>query len=99
MADRQRPHRALLLYQRTQRHLPSTVGRYVDQIKRVGIELELRIDLQDHPIAVLLGKELGDLALSERVVERVVDRLRGDAEPGCGIAIDLEPQGRTRDLL
>src|SRR5207302_2277523 len=99
MADRQRPHGALLLDQRTQRHLSPAAGGYVDQIERIGIDLELRIDLQDHPITGLLGEKLRDLALSERIAERVVDRWCGDAEPGCRVAIDLEPQGWPRDLL
>ena len=47
-------------------------------------------DLEDHVIAVELGEILRDLALAERVVERVVDHLRLDAEPRRGVAVDRQ---------
>ena len=50
-------------------------------------------------IAVELGKILRDLALAERVVKRVVDKLRLDAVARCGIAVNLHQQRRSLGLL
>ena len=43
-------------------------------------------------IAVELGEILRDLPLAERVVERVVDQLRLDAEARCLVAVDRQGQ-------
>ena len=51
-----------------------------------GLLLELRRDFQHHVILVELREHGRHLALAERVVERVVDQLRRDAEPRSGVA-------------
>jgi hypothetical protein len=61
--------------------------------------LHLGQDLQHHVIAVELGEKLGHLPLPERVVERVVDQLRLDAEARRPVAIDGQGQGGTAGLL
>ena len=50
-------------------------------------------------VAVELGEILRDLALAERVVQRVVDQLRLDAEARGGIAVDRQRQRRALGLL
>jgi hypothetical protein len=53
-----------------------------------GVALMLRVNLQDDAILVALGEDGRDLALGERIVERVVDVLDLDAEPRRGDAVD-----------
>src|SRR5229473_1647163 len=53
-----------------------------------GILLKLRIDLKDHAILVALGENGRNLALRERIVERIVDVLDLDAKPGRSGAVD-----------
>ena len=79
--------------------LPAGDGLDVDFLQRVGIELELRIGFENDVILVELGVESVDLALSEGVVERVVDGLRRDAEAGGGSAIDDQRFGLAVQLL
>ena len=50
-------------------------------------------------VAVELGEILRDLALAERVVQRVVDQLRLDAVARGGVAIDLQLQRGALGLL
>ncbi len=50
-------------------------------------------------IGVHLGEVLGDLPLTERVIQRVVDHLRLDAEPRGSVAIDHECRGGAAVLL
>ena len=52
--------------------------------------LELGLDLEDHAVLVRLREDRRDQALAERVVERVVDRRRRDAEPARRVAVDLD---------
>ena len=61
--------------------------------------LQLRQHFQDHVIAVELREVLRDLALAERVVERVVDQLRLDAEARRLVAVDGQRQRRAAGLL
>ena len=68
-------------------------------LQGVGIELELRLGLQNDVILVQLGVESVDLALPEGVVERVVDGLRRDAEARGGGAIDDQRLGLAVQLL
>ncbi len=60
---------------------------------------ERRRGFEDHPVLVQLREHGRDLALAERVVQRVVDHLRGDAEPRRGVAIDVQPRLETAVLL
>ena len=50
-------------------------------------------------VAVGLGEVLRDLALAERVVQRVVDQLRLNAEAGRLIPVDRQRGGRRIGLL
>ena len=62
--------------------------------------LQRRIGLQDHAVLVRLGEDRRDDALAERVVERVVDGRRRDAEARGGVAVDLDEdrQALRRDV-
>ena len=53
----------------------------VDRIERLRADGERGVDGQDHPVLVLLREDGRDLPLAERVVERVVEVRRGDAQP------------------
>ena len=59
--------------------------------------MELRRDLQHHVVLVELGEHGRDLALPERVVQRVVDHRGRDPEARGSIAID--DQMRTESLV
>ncbi len=63
-------------------------GRQVDRAERGQRLLRLGIGFEDHAVLVGLGEDRRDDALAERIVERVVDRRRGDAEPAGGGAVD-----------
>ena len=101
MADRQRPDRHGGPFREgRQRHLIARGRRLdVELVERVELALQFRQDLQDHVIAVELGEILRDLALAERVVQRVVDQLRLDAEAGGGVAVDRQRQRGALGLL
>jgi len=51
-------------------------------VERVGRDLQPGIRFQDDVVLVELREDRGDLTLAERVVERVVDHLRRDAQAG-----------------
>ena len=59
-------------------------------LERAGIALEVRLHLEDDVVLVQLREHRRDLPLAERVVERVVDHLRRDAEPRRRVAIDRQ---------
>jgi len=65
------------------------VGRHVHVAQRALIVLILRLDFENDVELVGLRVDRRDLPLAERVVERVVDVLRGNAEAAGGVAIDL----------
>ena len=66
-------------------------------VERVGASAEsCGVDLEDDAVLVQLREDGRDLALAERVVERVVDRLRRDAEARRGVAVDHEPRLQAR---
>jgi hypothetical protein len=56
-----------------QRHLAALGALHVQRVERVGM-LEARGDLEHDAVLVELGEDRRDLALAERVVERVGDR-------------------------
>src|SRR6185437_11608863 len=101
VADRERTdRRAGPARKGRQRYLLAGARRtHVDLVQRVGAALQLGQDFQDHAIGVELGKILRDLALAERVVERIVDQLRGDAVARGGVAVDLKLDRRALRLL
>ena len=88
---KQRPGVLLEMHDGRKRHLPVAGrrrGRQVDHRQPVDRALQRGIDLQDHAVLVRLGVDGRDDALAECVVERIVDRRRGDAEAGGGSAVD-----------
>jgi len=67
--------------ERAQAHLVSGDRRLdVDPVERLLGILQFRQHFLDHVIAVQLGEVLRDLALAERVIQRIVDQLRLDPE-------------------
>jgi hypothetical protein len=101
MGDGKRPHRDVgPAAEHGKRHLFPRQRRFkIDLVERVDFALHLGRDLQDHVIGVHLREILRDLALSERVIERVVDQLRLDAEALIGVAIDCKLERRAFGLL
>ena len=71
------------------------VGRRldVDLVERLHALLQFGQHLE-HEVIGIVGEILRHLALAERVVERVVDELRLDAEAGRRIAIDGDREQR-----
>ena len=64
-----------------------------------GRALEPGLNLEDDVVLVQLREHGRNLPLRERVVQRVVDVLRGNAEPGGGVAVDDELGLQAVDLL
>ena len=56
-------------------------------MQRLGRELKIGVGLENHAILVELGEDGRNLALTEGIVERVVNCLRQDIEPGGFLAI------------
>ena len=53
-------------------------------VKRIRVPLKVRFHFQDDVILVQLGKDGGDLPLSESIVERIVNHLGCDPQTrGC----------------
>ena len=80
-------------------HLTGRGRTDVDLVERGGIAEKRRQHLLDHVIGIHLGEVLGDLPLTERVIEGVVDELRLDSVARGHVAVDLERQGRAGVLL
>ena len=60
----------------------------VDVRERVGTLPEAGLELHDHVVLVQRRVDGRHLTLSERVVERLVDHPRADAEPRGGRSVD-----------
>src|SRR5262249_56769456 len=80
--DRQRPDLAGIdVHQGGQRHRAAGQWRFhVETVERGQVLLLFRQDFENDPVGLELGEILRDLALAERIVERVVDALRRYAE-------------------
>jgi hypothetical protein len=79
---------------------PPVVGDFTkNTIERRHVTLQARQDLHNHLVTRKLSEILGDLALAEGIVERVVDYLRRQAIARCLIAIDRHRQSRAVCLL
>ena len=74
--------------QHAERDLRAVGGFDVEVVEGAGVGLEVLADFHDHMVLIELGEDGGDLALSEGVVEGVVDVGHGDAEAGGGVAVD-----------
>ena len=99
VVHRQRRLRLGHLRERRERHHVATAAAHEDRLQRLRVLLELRLHLEDHAVLVELRVHRRHLALAVGVVERVVDRRRGDAEPGRGVAIDLHVELQPLRLL
>ena len=62
----------------------------VDVLEVVGTLLKTRIGLKNNVVLIELSENGGDLALAKGVIERIVDGLGKNAEPGGGVAIDYQ---------
>ncbi len=82
-----------------QGHHCAVLGKDVDALQRIGSELILRIDFENHVILVQCGEDPGNVTLAERIVQGGVDRRRRDAEQCGGRAVDLNLQGLAWRLL
>ena len=71
-----------------QRDLLTGIGLDVNFIQRGRVQLILRIDFEDDVVLVVLFVQRRDLALAERVVQRVINHLRLDTEPGCRVTVN-----------
>jgi hypothetical protein len=67
-------------------------------LQRSGVELGTGIELEHDAILIELGEDGGDLALAERIVKRVVDRLRRHPETRRGVAVDVQRRAGRRGL-
>ncbi len=94
MIDRERRNAGFKMRKRAQRHRAAGSGQHINVIQLRRIALKFRQRFQDDVILVQLREERGNLPLAERVVERVVNRLRRDAEPRRRHAVNH--QGRLR---
>ena len=69
-------------------------GRHPQQGDHARVVAQLGRGFQHHAVLVVLGIDRADLPLAEGIVQHVVDRLHGDAEPAGLVAvhIDRHPQ-------
>ena len=78
-----------------QRHRAAGQRRLdVKAVERREVLLQFGQDFQHHEIGFELGEILRDLALAEGIVQRVVDRLRRNAEARSLVAVDGDLQPR-----
>jgi hypothetical protein len=99
VTDRQRLDRRDHFGKGGERHLCSVRAGNVELRQRRRVALELRLDFEDHLVLSARGVDRRDLALAERVVERLVDQCGVEAEPVRGVAVDIDRHGRRGVLL
>ena len=88
------------LDERRQRyHLAGNRRLDVDPRQRLRIGLQRRGKLEDHMISVELGEILRHLALSEGIIQRLVDQRRLDSKARGLVAIDGHRQHGAAGLL
>ncbi len=68
-------------------------------VQLVGVQLKLRLRLQNHVVLVQLRVHRIDLPLAERVVERIVDRRRRHAQARSSRPVDHQRHRQTAHLL
>ena len=81
MAYDERRRRLRHLGECAQGHLPAGGRTNVDGLQRLGAFLKVWPHLQDDSILVQLREDRGHQPLSKGIVQRVVNELRGDAQP------------------
>ena len=84
--------------ERGQRHELARDRPHVEQLDRGGVRLELGRELHDDLVLVGRRVDRRDLARAVGGVERVLDRLRRDAERGGAVAVDLDVDLRVAQL-
>src|SRR5579864_5331680 len=99
MVDDQRRCALLVVRECAQRNLAAGGRGQIDMVQGGGVLLKLGIDLEYHVVLIQLSKDYRYLTLAESIIQRVVDHLRGDAEPRRSIAIDHELGLRAPVLL
>ena len=63
---------------------------HVNILQIPGVVLIFRVHAKDDVILIQLGEHRRNLSLAERIVECVVQCLRGDAKAGRRVAVDHE---------
>ena len=96
--DRQRADGRLERGDAVERHQRAARRAHVEQRQHRRVGLVARLELHHHPVLVGGGEDGRHLALTVRVVERVLDGLRRHAERGSLVAIDLDGDLRLGDL-
>src|SRR5262249_47227398 len=81
-----------------QRYQRAVARAHVQQRQGRRIVLVAGIQLEDHPILVAGRVDRRYLALTVGVVEGVLDLLRGDAQRGSFVAVDVDHHLRIGDL-
>ena len=98
MVHGKRRRRRLDRRERAQGHRAAGRGAQVDVLEVLRTDLQLGRSFEDDAVLVELGEHRRDLALSERVVERVVDLLRRDAEARRRAPVDDDARLKPRVL-
>src|SRR5664280_1914669 len=84
--------------ERAQRHRAAGRRAQVDVLEVFRTDLQLGLPFENDAVLVELSEHRRDLALPERVVERVVDLLRCDAEPRRRVPVDDDARLKSRVL-
>src|SRR5262245_30220060 len=82
-----------------ERHGAAVGGAHVKIGEVMRILLKTGLGLENDMVLVQLSKYRGHLALAEGIVKRVVERLRRNAKPGRGLAIDNQTRLQSLVLL
>src|SRR6266478_4431389 len=85
--DGQRGVLILEMRESGKRNLCPAGGFDINILQRIWVLLKLRADLEHHVILIQLGEDSRNLALSERVVQNVINGLRQDTEPRSRVAV------------
>ena len=85
--------------ERAQGNRLSATRLHINLVEHFGRRPEVRFHFQDDAELIQLGENDRDLALAERVVKRVVDRLGQDIQARCFLTIDIDIELEPVDLL
>ena len=81
--------------ERAQRNLRSVRRVHVNILQRIRILLEARIHFHHHVVLIELRENRRHLPLAKRVVQRIVDVRRENAQPRSRIAVDRQRRQQT----
>ena len=69
----------------------AAITRYeIDIIQRLQSLLKRRLNFEHHPVQIRLREDGRDQALTEGVIQRVIDCRGRDSQPRSGVAIDFK---------